>query len=122
MSTLSPASLGADALLRLQGQQPNAALAAAKAANGQPDSVSARAKTKAHAAAQDFEAVFLSSMFQQMFKGIDGDGPFGGTPGIAVWRSFLADQVGKSMAKRGGIGIAAHVYDSLLKLQGAPTS
>ena len=35
-------------------------------------------EAKARAAAQDFEAVFLNSMFQHMFTGIDGDGPFGG--------------------------------------------
>src|SRR4029079_19270652 len=35
-------------------------------------------EAKARAAAQDFEAVFLNSMFQHMFTGLDGDGPFGG--------------------------------------------
>ena len=35
-------------------------------------------KAKARAAAEDFEAVFLNSMFSQMFTGIDGEGPFGG--------------------------------------------
>ena len=34
---------------------------------------------KARAAAQDFEAVFLNSMFQQMFADV-GEGPFGGGP------------------------------------------
>ncbi len=46
-------------------------------------------QAKAHAAAQDFEAVFLNSMFQQMYTGIDGDGPFGGSGASGVWRSFL---------------------------------
>src|SRR5207249_3892282 len=35
-------------------------------------------EAKAHASAVDFETVFLTSMFGQMFTGIDGEGPFGG--------------------------------------------
>jgi Rod binding domain-containing protein len=74
-------------------------------------------KAKAHAVAVDFEAVFLNSMFQQMFTGIDGDGPFGGGGAIGVWRSFLSEQYAKTFAKSGGIGIADHVYSSLLAQQ-----
>ena len=33
---------------------------------------------KARANAVDFEAVFLNSMFSQMFTAIEGEGPFGG--------------------------------------------
>lgn len=73
--------------------------------------------TKARAAAEDFEAVFLNSMFQQMFTGIEGDGPFGGSGATGVWRSFLTDQYAKTFAKSGGIGIADQVYRSLIKQQ-----
>jgi len=71
-------------------------------------------KAKARAAAQDFEAVFLNTMFQQMYTGIDGDGPFGGSGATKVWRSFLTDSYAKSFAKSGGIGIADQVYRSLI--------
>jgi peptidoglycan hydrolase FlgJ len=74
-------------------------------------------KAKARAQATDFEAVFLNSMFSQMFTGIDGDGPFGGAGGAGVWRSFLSEQYAKSLAKAGGIGIANHVYRALLERQ-----
>lgn len=80
------------------------------------------AKGKAKAAAGNFEAMFINSMFQQMFTGIDGDGPFGGKGALKVWRSFLTDQYAKTFAKSGGFGIAAHVYDQLLKQQGASSS
>ena len=72
-------------------------------------------KGKAKAASEDFEAMFLNTMFQQMFTGIDGDGPFGGSGALKVWRSFLTDQYAKSFAKSGGIGIAADVYTELLR-------
>jgi Rod binding domain-containing protein len=74
-------------------------------------------KAKAKAAAQDFEAVYLNSMFQHMFTGIDGEGPFGGNGATGVWRSFLIDGYAKSFAKAGGIGIADQVYRSLIKHQ-----
>lgn len=75
-------------------------------------------KGKAKAAAEDFEAMFLNTMFQQMFTGIDGDGPFGGSGALKVWRSFLTDQYAKTFAKSGGIGIATDVYSELLRQQG----
>jgi peptidoglycan hydrolase FlgJ len=76
-------------------------------------------KGNAKGAARQFEAMFLNSMFQQMFTGIDGDGPFGGSGALKVWRSFLTDEYAKIFAKNGGIGISSHVYDTLLKLQGS---
>ncbi len=72
---------------------------------------------KAWQAAQDFEAVFLNSMISQMFTGIDGEGPFGGSQAVGVWRSFLTDEYAKSFAKNGGIGIAAEVYRTLMAQQ-----
>lgn len=74
---------------------------------------------KAKQTAQDFESVFLNTMFQQMFTGVGGDGPFGGSGATGVWRSFLTDEYAKSFAKAGGIGIADHVYSALLAQQGA---
>jgi flagellar protein FlgJ len=79
-------------------------------------------KGKTKAAAQQFEAMFLNSMFQQMFTKVDGVGPFGGSGPLKVWRSFLTDQYAKTFAQSGGIGIASHVYDALLKQQGAKAS
>jgi Rod binding domain-containing protein len=71
---------------------------------------------KAKAAGEDFEAVFLNSMFQQMFAGI-GQGPFSGGHGAGIWRSFLTDEYSKSFAKAGGVGIAPIVQRELLAQQ-----
>lgn len=75
------------------------------------------AEEKAMNAAQDFEAVFLNSMFSQMFTSIEGEGPFGGDQSTGVWRSFLTDEYAKSFAKQGGIGIASDVYRTLMAQQ-----
>jgi peptidoglycan hydrolase FlgJ len=74
---------------------------------------------KARAAAQDFEAVFLNSMMQHMFAGLEGDGPLGGHGAVGVWRSFLTQEYSKSIAKAGGIGLADQVYRSLIAHQEA---
>ena len=79
--------------------------------------LSAATKAKARASSQDFEAVFLNSMFQQMFSGLQGEGPFGGSGATGVWRSFLTDEYSKSFTKAGGIGIADQVYRSLMAQQ-----
>ena len=92
------------------------------AAIGSADSAQALAALKvkggAKAAAQNFEAMFLNSMFQEMYTGMDGDGPFGGSGALKVWRSMLTDQYAKNFANSGGIGIATQVYNQLLKQQG----
>ena len=79
----------------------------------------ANTKAKARAAAEDFEAVFLNSMFSQMFTYVDGEGPFGGSQATGIWRSFLTEEYSKSFAKKGGIGIADEVYRTLLAQQEA---
>ena len=85
----------------------------------------AKAKTSSVASkrtqAQDFETVFLNSMFQHMFSGVDGEGPFGNTTGTGPWRSLLTEQYAKSFVKAGGIGIADQVYKSLIAQQAART-
>jgi peptidoglycan hydrolase FlgJ len=94
----------------------NVALNASTGAGAKPN---ADPKAKARAAAVNFEAQFLNSMFSHMLAGVQGDGPFGGGPAVGVWRSFLSEQYAKSFAKAGGIGIADKVYHSLLAQQEA---
>ena len=105
MAALSAPGLAAPPL----GAAANAALAAAAAAR-------AKNADKAKGAAQDFEAVFLNTLFQQMFSSI-GKGPFGGGSAAGVWRSMLTEEYAKSFAKAGGIGIADHVQRALLAQQ-----
>jgi Rod binding domain-containing protein len=67
--------------------------------------------------AQDFEAFFLSQMFEHMFSGIEPDAMFGGGEGEEVFRSMLFQEYGKAVAKQGGIGLADMVQKEMLKLQ-----
>ena len=81
--------------------------------------VSPEAQRKTRATAQDFEAVFLNTMFSQMTSGLKGDGPFGSTTGTGVWRSMLTDEYAKSFAKGGGIGLSDDVFRSMIMQQAA---
>jgi peptidoglycan hydrolase FlgJ len=72
-----------------------------------------------HEQAQDFEVQFVNSMFQQMYAGVQGEGPFGNSMGVGPWRSFLTEEFAKNFVKAGGIGIADSVYKSLLAHQEA---
>jgi Rod binding domain-containing protein len=83
------------------------------------EKVSPQAQQKAKKSSQDFEAVFLNSMFSQMTSSLKGDGPFGDTIGTGAWRSMLTDQYARTFAKAGGIGISNDVYRSLIIQQAA---
>jgi Rod binding domain-containing protein len=93
--------------------------------NGRPDlefaaalqKVPPKQQAKAKATATDFEGMFLNSMFSQMTAGLQGEGPFGNTPGTGVWRSMLTEQYSKSFARAGGVGIASEVYRSMIMKQ-----
>jgi len=84
--------------------------------------ISPKAQAKAKATSQDFEAMFLNSMFSQMTSGLKGEGPFGDTPGTGVWRSMLTEQYSKSFAKAGGVGISKDVYRELILQQAKQAS
>lgn len=99
------------------------------AINGRPDvaliealkKVSPQAQEKAKASAQDFESVFLNSMFQQMFSEVKGEGPFGSTDGTGPWRSMLTEEHAKGISKSGGVGVSDDVFRTLIMQQAGTT-
>ncbi|NNG04286.1 MAG: chemotactic signal-response protein chel [Inquilinus sp.] len=90
---------------------------------GQPLSATAEAPratmdpVAARAAADEFEAVFLSQMLSHMVSGIATDGPFGGGQAEEVYRSLLVNEYGRLAAAGGGIGIADQVMAEILRTQ-----
>ncbi|NQV57138.1 MAG: rod-binding protein [Rhodospirillales bacterium] len=79
---------------------------------GKVDSIAEAAKV-----AQDFEAFFLGQMLQPMFQNLEAAPPFGGGPGDKIWRAMMVDEMGKAMAKSGGIGLADSVQAEILRMQ-----
>ncbi len=77
------------------------------------------ADAAARKTANEFESMFLSQMLEHMSTGIKTDGPFGGGQGEEMFRSLLNQEYAGMLTKRGGIGIADHVYRQILALQEA---
>jgi flagellar protein FlgJ len=73
--------------------------------------------TIAKKTAQEFEGMFVTQMLGQMFSSIPTDGPFGGGPGEAMFRSLMVDEYGKQFEAQGGLGLANSVQRELLRMQ-----
>ena len=78
-------------------------------------------EAKARAKATEFEQVFLATMLNQMFAGIETSGPFHGGQAEETWRGILVDRYAGEIAKSGGVGIADTVYRQLLQVQEGST-
>ena len=78
---------------------------------------------RAAKAAEDFTAVALSEMLKPVF-GVaedigspDGSGPFDGGAGEKTWRPMLIDEIAKSIAHQGGLGLSAPIAQAMLRMQ-----
>ena len=74
-------------------------------------------KSAVREAAEEFEAVFLNTMLQNMFTGLNEGGTWGGGTGSDAWQDLLIDEYARSISKAGGIGLADSVERELLNLQ-----
>jgi Rod binding domain-containing protein len=69
-------------------------------------------------AAEDFTAQALGEMLTPLFAGLPQDGGlFGGGAGEAAFRPMLVQEIAKSMAAHGGLGITTLVTQAMLRLQ-----
>jgi peptidoglycan hydrolase FlgJ len=83
----------------------------------QPQDDETKNNEEINAVAKDFESVFLTQMMKHMFAGEEANAYFGeGTAGD-IYKDFLMNEYGKSIANAGGIGIADVVRQELLKMQ-----
>lgn len=76
-------------------------------------------KSELRKTAEDFESVFLAQMLRPMFETVPTDSFMGGGHAEGIYRSMMVDEIGKSISKSGGIGIADSIYRELIKLQEA---
>lgn len=79
--------------------------------------IHARTRTEARKVSEEFEAIFVQQMVEQMWSGIETDGPFGGGNAERIFRSLLNEEYSIQIARGGGLGIADNVYREILKLQ-----
>jgi Rod binding domain-containing protein len=95
--------LGMSQIAMMQAQQASAGPAAA---GGDID------KT-----ANNFESMFAAQLLQPMFEGIGVDPVFGGGHGEEIMRSFLVEQYGKIIGKKGLLGISTAVKTEMIRAQ-----
>jgi Rod binding domain-containing protein len=72
---------------------------------------------KARAAAEDFEAVFLSQLLATMTQDLAAAGGFGSGEGEEAFQDMYTQELGKIISRSGGIGVADVVLQEILKLQ-----
>lgn len=68
--------------------------------------------------ARDFEAVFAGQLAKLMLEQMEVSEEFGGGHGEAMFRGILAEELGKSMAAAGTLGIAPAVLAQIQQLEG----
>lgn len=72
------------------------------------------------AQAEELEGVFLNSLLKEMFGSIKTDqSAMGGGFAEETWRGMQAEQLGDTIARAGGIGLADSLMTSLLAAQEA---
>ena len=93
---------------------PKPALAVPRAVkNETPPSPAEVAKLRK--AAQDFESVFLNHMLKTMRQSATSGPGMGGRSGERMYRDLLDDELAKSIAKSGGLGLADVLVRDLVR-------
>ncbi len=75
------------------------------------------AQEAARKAAEEFEAVFLTTMLEGMFTGLKAEAPFGGGSTEKTYRSLLVTEYAKQISQNGGLGLSDQITRDLIALQ-----
>lgn len=68
-------------------------------------------------AAQEFESVLIGQLMNLMLESVPTSESFGGGHGEDIYRSMLGEQMGKDMAKRGGLGLSQSILNEMIQMQ-----
>lgn len=64
---------------------------------------------------QEFESVFLEMLFKQMQKTVPKDGYLNSDSATKLYEEMFYEELSKSIAKAGGIGLGERLYEELVK-------
>ncbi|USI72008.1 rod-binding protein [Sphingomonas morindae] len=84
---------------------------------GPPAASTAAPPDRVRQTAREFEAVLLGQMFKPMMETVATNTGFDGGQAEEMMRGLLAEELGRAVAVRGGIGLAPAVADQIMKLQ-----
>ena len=81
-----------------------------------PTVVDPRAARRADTA-REFEAVFAGQLAKLLLEQVEVDPAFGGGHGEEMFRGVLAEELGRSIAKGGQLGLAPAVIAAIQRLE-----
>ncbi|MBO6037206.1 MAG: rod-binding protein [Acetobacter sp.] len=82
------------------------------------DTVTAKQREKIRQAAIDFEGMVIGEMFQPMFETLNStENVFCNSSAEKQFRSLYVLELGKQIARHGGIGLFDSVYQQMLSMQ-----
>jgi len=61
---------------------------------------------------QDFEAIFIHSLFKEMRQTIPEDGYLEKSQGEEMFQDIMDMEVARSMARKGGLGLGRLIYEN----------
>jgi peptidoglycan hydrolase FlgJ len=62
---------------------------------------------------EDFEAIFINTMFQEMRKSIPNQGYLEHEIGMDIFQEMMDMEIAGEMSRRGGIGLSRLLYEQL---------
>lgn len=66
---------------------------------------------------QDFESIFINSLFQEMRKSIPDEGFFEHDMGMDIFQEIMDMEVAREMSRQGGLGLGRLLYSQLQHIQ-----
>lgn len=96
---------------------PFAARVAGNILQGLDPAKAGRTQARTQAQAQEFEAVYLGQMLNQMTAGIGNDTGFDGGHAEQQWRTMMNEHLGRQISARGGVGLSDTIQRELMRLQ-----
>ena len=72
---------------------------------------------KLEKACNDFEALFVKYMMEQMRETVPADGLFGQSQAEKIYTGMLDDEMAKSVSHGRGMGLAKAMYEQMAALQ-----
>ena len=66
---------------------------------------------------QDFESIFINSLFQEMRKSIPHEGFFEHDMGMDIFQEIMDMEVAREMSRQGGLGLGRLLYSQLQHIQ-----
>ncbi|MBM4333006.1 MAG: hypothetical protein FJ117_17630 [Deltaproteobacteria bacterium] len=72
-------------------------------------------REKMEKACADFESLFISQILKLMRQAVSPTGFPGNGPGKEIYQTLIDQELGKALAKRGGMGLGTMIYKQMIR-------